>query len=65
MKTEIIITDDNPLTDQEIEESAKYVYCSNDEEWIRITNSFIVGAKWARDNIRARQNIKIEEQCNG
>lgn len=67
MKIEVKITDDagdvkqyvvsgSMLSDEEIEEYAKGVYGEEEEElWKRITNSFIVGAKWARDVLNARQ----------
>lgn len=67
MKIELKITDDagnvqqyavsDPLlSDKEIEEYAKGVYGEDGEIWKRITNSFIIGAKWARDVLKARQN---------
>ena len=43
------------LSDEEIEEYAKGVYGEESEIWKRITNSFIVGAKWARDVLKSRQ----------
>ena len=46
---------DDLLTDEEIEEYAKGVYGQDDEIWKRITNGFILGAKWGRDVLRARQ----------
>ena len=43
------------ISDDEIEEYANAVYSQEDEIWKRITNSFIIGAKWARDVLKARQ----------
>lgn len=66
MKIEVKITDEagnvqqyvvsgSLLSDKEIEEYAKGVYGGEGEIWQRITNSFIIGAKWARDVLKARQ----------
>lgn len=66
MKIEVKITDEDGnvqqyvvsgslLSDEEIEEYAKGVYGEEGEIWKRITNSFIIGAKWARDVLKARQ----------
>jgi hypothetical protein len=66
MKIEVKITDEagnvqqyvvsgSLLSDEEIEEYAKSVYGEKVEHWKRITNSFIVGAKWARDVLKTRQ----------
>lgn len=66
MKIEVKITDESgninqyviggcSLSDKEIEEYAKGVYGEEGELWKRITNSFIIGAKWARDVLNARQ----------
>ena len=66
MKIEVKITDESgninqyviggySLADEEIEEYAKGVYGEEGEIWKRITNSFIIGAKWARDVLNARQ----------
>jgi|GEM_PF-5273758 len=65
-KIELKITDDNGdvqyyiisdllLSDEEIEEYAKSVYGEQEDIWKRITNSFIIGAKWARDVLKKRQ----------
>ena len=66
MKIEVKITDESgninqyviggsSLSDEEIEEYAQGVYQQEGELWKRITNSFIIGAKWARDVLNARQ----------
>ena len=66
MKIEVKITDEagnvqqyvvsgSLLSDEEIEEYAKGVYGEEGEILERITNSFIVGAKWARDVLKSRQ----------
>ena len=70
MKIEFKITDDDGnvqqyiisdslLSDKEIEEYAKGVYGNDGEIWQRITNSFILGAKWARDVLNSKIKTKI------
>ena len=65
MKIELRITDNDgnvteqsliyvKLTDEEIEQYAASGYGEDGELWKRITNSFIVGAKWARDVLYSR-----------
>lgn len=66
MKIEVKITDEagnvqqyvvcgSLLSDEEIEEYAKGVYEEEGEICKRITNSFILGAKWSRDVLKSRQ----------
>ena len=70
MKIEVKITDESgsikqytvggsSLSDEEIEEYAKGVYGEEGDIWKRITNSFIIGAKWARDVLNARQRDNL------
>ena len=67
MKIEVKITDESgnikqytvggsSLSDEEIEKYAQGADGEEGDIWKRITNSFIIGAKWARDVLNARQS---------
>lgn len=55
-KVESFVIGNELISDKEIEEFAKTMYCE-DGNSIKLKNSFSVGAKWARDIIKSRQKI--------